>query len=107
MRQRLYTKSGYSPKDALTGGRWVPDRRGIQRWQPNPPRLRLAPDLDAVACRCGAKVTETCRTAQGHRTRDHVYRRFPRRCRCGGELRWKERVCDSCRVDKYRKKVPA
>jgi hypothetical protein len=90
-----------TPDDlALTGGRWV-TVRGVQRWRAEPVMLlalRLVPDPDAIACRCGAKVTETCRTRNGHRTRSHDYRVIPQACQCGAELGWKRRLCDDCRA---------
>lgn len=110
-RQRHYTFQGYHPDDALTDGRWV-THRGIQRWEPNTPvQLHAVPDLppnERVACpTCGATVTQTCVTRQGHRTKDHPTRELPRCCPCGGELGWKKRVCGDCRDERKRQQKRA
>lgn len=88
--------------DRLTGGRWV-NNRGIQRWRPDPPPLRPAPDLTKIACHCGATVAQTCRTKNGHRTHDHEHRALPRICRCGAALGWKRSMCDDCRDEAARR----
>lgn len=72
----------------LTDGEWRPDRHGIQRWYPATVTIReIRPEPEVpVACKCGARRNESCRTKSGHRTQDHVDRWLPRACACGASL---------------------
>jgi hypothetical protein len=89
---------------ALTGGRWVIDtRRRIQVWEPYyyPEPVVVGPaapefDPDEIACHCGTTISETCRTRNGHPTRDHSGRRLARRCFCGGEVEARRSLCAEC-----------
>lgn len=85
-------------------GRFVPDpkRWGVLIWKPELPQSVDLWDLDRgpVVCRCGARATETCRTANGNRTKDHVYRASPRVCPCGAAVKWKGRLCRECREER-------
>lgn len=106
--QRNYTFEGYHPDDGLTDGQWV-IRRGVWFWEANDSfGLHAVPDLppnERVACRtCGATVTQTCVTRQGHRTKDHPTRETPRICPCGSDIGWKRRLCDTCRDERIRER---
>lgn len=99
--RRNYTFEGYHPDDGLEDGRWELGPGRVQVWVPDVPVLHVVPDLDGdqedIACpTCGVTATETCRTKNGHRTKDHPARETQRICSCGAELTWKRRVCDSC-----------
>lgn len=89
---------------AAGDGQWVrdPKRFGVLIWQaaPVPQRAHLSLDYGPVVCRCGARATETCRTENGNRTKNHTYRSAPRVCPCGAEVKWKGRLCRECREER-------
>ena len=94
---------------ALTGGQWVrrPRSGGVLEWVPTPaiPLAQIPTERGPIVCACGARATESCRTANGHRTKAHSYRGSPQVCPCGQALSHKCRVCSDCRdlLDRDRK----
>lgn len=92
----------------LTDGAWVINiRTRVLEWHPAPSAPTLVVeepagfDADAIGCRCGATVTETCRSKTGGRVPDHKGRK-PRVCGCGVELGHKRQLCDDCRDERAR-----
>ena len=90
---------------ALTGGRWVLDPvTRVQRWEPDkefrrppkPPRPE-PPPTDLIVCPCGARLTQTCKTAGGNPTNPHKERVASRRCACGALLEPRKQMCTPCR----------
>jgi hypothetical protein len=79
---------------ALTGGRWV-NVRGVMRWQADETPAEAPPE--PIACPCGARLSEPCRTTSGNWTR-HADRITSRRCSCGNVPREGSHFCtDECR----------
>lgn len=90
----------------LTGGTWR-QVNGVRRWIKDLPVDPTTPSPLAqfrnlrrlIACSCGARLTEPCRTRQGNWTH-HRYRLVARRCVCGNPLRPNHQFCtDECRHD--------
>lgn len=79
---------------ALTGGQWV-NVRGVKRWQVDEAPVEAPPE--PIACPCGARLSEPCRTASGNWTR-HADRITSRRCPCGNVPREGSHFCtEECR----------
>lgn len=98
---------------ALTGGQWRPRKDGVLVWVRNAVTMtsdewrRSGQDGPRIGCgQCGALVTETCRTRNGHRTTNHIGR-LPRECDCGALLGGKRTKCDDCTTTWKPKRVAA
>lgn len=91
-------------ESALTGGRWV--RVGlVHRWVVDEEPEPVKPP-EPIACPCGARLSEPCRTTGGNWTR-HAERLTSRRCPCGNVPREGSHYCttecrDEARAETYR-----
>lgn len=91
---------------ALPPGRWVPRKGsgGVMEFLPDPVTI-LAQQPDhrgAVACKCGARETQTCRTKNGNGRKAHPYRELPRVCTCGNVLEPRKQRCADCVTERDR-----
>lgn len=88
----------------LSGGQWVPDRRGVMRWEQTEEVLpEPTPIHELIACpTCHARVDETCKTATGRITTPHGSRLTPRLCGCGVVLAKQKRLCSPCAEESSR-----
>lgn len=89
-RRELEAKQKHEGEHALVGGRWVQDGL-VQRWVADVAAEPITPP-EPIACPCGARISEPCRTAGGNWTR-HVDRVTSRRCPCGNVPREGSHFC--------------
>lgn len=89
--------------NALTGGEWRPDRRGILRWHQIVEAVEESPVAPDVACpTCGAKTYQGCKSRNGASVGDHVARKGRPTCPCGAPRVGRRHYCDPCQAEARR-----